>query len=517
MKKLLVSPLRMYLKSRFHGLTEWMQDPFGSQKELLDSILLQARNTIYGREHGLEAVIGYEQYRATAPVVEYEAILPYIERMLASEPNVLVPGTVVFFAKSSGTTSRRSKYIPVTKQYLKNCLTKGSWDTMSILYQNFPEQDVLEYRSLILGGSLEYRDGPKTVVAGDVSAIMLYNMPLVSRPFHMPDLETAIMPSWDEKLNKVAKIGIEQNDVGMISGVPTWNIVLFNKILQLTGYDHMGQVWPNMSTYIHGGVNFAPYRSQFDDYFPDRNLIYQQVYNASEGFFASQWDPESDDMLLLLDNGIFYEFLPLGIREEAGVIPLEEVEVGVHYVMIISTLSGLYRYNLGDTIVFTSISPFKIKITGRTKNFINAFGEEIMEHNTDQALNLACQEHEAQIMHYTVAPKYIDGQQKGRHDWYIEFVQSPRCLSSFAQSLDDHLQALNSDYAAKRSSGIALETLVVHQLHTGTIDRWLLHRKIAVSGQTKIPKLKNDRSVVDEIFAADQSPIQLSSSAIHLI
>jgi hypothetical protein len=361
------------------------------------------------------------------------------------------------------------------------------------------DASVFQRKNLIMGGSLEPYDANPETMCGDVSAVMLNHLPLVGRPFLTPDLDTALMDNWEIKIERIAR-QCSQEDVGMFGGVPTWTIILFQRILEITGKDHMLDVWPHAGVYMHGGVGFRPYRQAFAKFLPSPDFVYQEVYNASEGFFAAQDITGSEDMLLLVDNGMYYEFIP---EEEwdsdtAIAIPLSEVETGQNYALVISTNSGLWRYTPGDTIIFTSTKPYRIRITGRTQQFINAFGEEVMIDNVEAAITSACETHQVLISEFTVAPVYLDGTHRGAHQWFIEFVKAPADLLKFRKTLDSALQHLNSDYAAKRSGDLALELLQMTVVPTGTFPKWMTHRG-KFGGQNKVPRLSNDRRYADDL------------------
>jgi hypothetical protein len=372
---------------------------------------------------------------------------------------------------------------------------------MTLLYHNRPDAKIFARKNMVMGGSIEtFKDYPKTQF-GDVSAFMIKNIPYFARPFFTPDFETALMAEWEEKLERLALAAIQTPEVAMIGGVPTWTVVLFRRILEITGKENMLEVWPDFQVYIHGGVSFLPYKEQFRQFFPSDQVSFQEVYNATEGFFAAQDHFGEEGMLLFLNSGIYYEFLPM---EEWGkpnpqAIPLKDVEVGKHYAPVISTTAGLWRYSPGDTISFTSTSPYRIRVTGRTKQFVNAFGEEVMVENTDQAIALACEQTGAQVDEYTVAPIYFGEPGKGGHDWLVEFLQPPRDIEQFRDLLDQYLQQLNSDYEAKRYKDLAMKKLQLRVLPKGTFYDWMRARG-KYGGQNKVPRLANNRQYVDEIL-----------------
>ena len=418
--------------------------------------------------------------------------------MMKGESDVLWNGRVKWFSKSSGTTSEKSKFIPVSKENLNQCHIKGNWDAMTFFYDQRSDARQFECKSIVMGGSMSrYPDHSKTLI-GDVSAIMMHNMPNVAKPFFTPDLQTAMMADLEAKIEKIAQITSQQKDIVLIGGVPTWTIVLFRRILELTGKDNILEVWPDLQGYIHGGVSFLPYASQFEEFLPGNQVSYQEVYNASEGFFAAQADFEVKDMTLLLDNGVFYEFVPMSEidKENPTVLQLGEVECGIDYAMLISTNSGLWRYKIGDCIQFTSLYPYKIKISGRTKQYINVFGEELMVHNADKALSICCKELDAEVEEYTAGPIYFQGNGKGGHEWIIEFKKPPLDAAVFARLLDETLQAINSDYEAKRTAGMALEQLSLRVVPIGTFKDWMKSRG-KFGGQNKVPRLSNNRKYID--------------------
>ena len=476
-----------------------MQHPAEVQARVLKELLLQGKHCQYGKQHQFNSIKDWNGY-SKLPLLNYENIKGDINKMMHGEKNVLWPGEVEWFAKSSGTTNDKSKFIPVPKVNLRNCHVKASWDSVSIIYHNNPDARIFADKSLIMGGSIERLPAHPNTKYGDVSAIMLHNMPSVGRPFYTPDFDTAILPNFDEKIEKMVDICSKEN-VTMIGGVPTWTIVLFRKILEATGKSNILEIWPNLKVYSHGGVSFEPYRKQFKEFLPSDDIIYMEFFNASEGWFGSQLYPEDDGMLLLLDNNIYYEFIPSSDwhKENPTIVPLEGVKKGNNYAMVITTNAGLWRYKLGDTVTFTSINPYKIKITGRTEQFINAFGEEVMVANTDKALSETCKKSNAVVSEYTVAPIYFNGNEKGGHEWIIEFEKDPQgSLDIFTKNLDKNLQRLNSDYEAKRYKDMALSELKLKAVPKGTFYSWM-KSKGKIGGQHKVPRLANHRKYIDDI------------------
>lgn len=476
-----------------------MQDPVLTQRKIFDYLIFRGEETEYGKKFDFGSITGRKEFADRVPVVEYDDIKKYISRMMYGEADVLWPGVVDWFSKSSGTTSDKSKFIPVSRENLRKCHIKGSWDVVTFLYNDRPESRIFEDKNLVMGGSISHFDAHPETRFGDISGIMLYNMPSIGRPFYSPDFETALESDWDIKIEKMAHI-CSAESICMFGGVPTWTIVLFRRILEMTGKDNMLEVWPDVQTYVHGGVGFDPYKKYFKELLPSDSFNYLEVYNASEGYFAIQNNLSEEGMLLLMDNGVYYEFMPV---EEYGsenpkTVLLEEVELDKNYALIITTNSGLWRYMMGDTISFTSLKPHKIKITGRTKHFINVFGEEVMVSNTDRALARTCEDHDAVVNEYSVGPVFFKGESKGGHEWLIEFTKEPLDIEQFASDLDLNLQSINSDYEAKRYGNMALDPLLLTKVPVGTFMNWMKIRG-KLGGQNKVPRLSNSRNYIDEI------------------
>ena len=499
MRTLVNKLVKTYLEYRYRKISDFLSDPVRTQQDVLMDLLFKARDTKWGRRFHYEELSSYRTFADRLPVQDYEDVKGDIRRMMLGEENVLWPGRVFLFAKSSGTTSDKSKFIPVSGDNLKNCHIKGSWDAIAILYQMVPDARIFADKSLLMGGSLTRFKENHSTIYGDVSALMLNNMPAIGRPFYAPDMEIALMDDWEEKIKLMARV-VKDENITMFGGVPTWTMVLLDKILEITGEEDMSRVWPLARIYMHGGVNFQPYKEQFTSYFSARDFIYHEIYNASEGFFGVQHHQGEDDMILLLDNGIYYEFIPYQIGEAQGpAVPIQGVEVGKQYAIVVSTNSGLWRFQPGDVVEFTSIYPFKIKIKGRTKQFINAFGEEVMVANTDEAIARTCYDLGARVSDYSVAPRYLKKNTQGGHEWLIEFDQIPDNLNEFEILLDNHLRSLNSDYDAKRSHDLALTCLEIKSLPQGTFQSWL-KSKNKLGGQHKVPRLSNDRRYVEDIL-----------------
>jgi hypothetical protein len=493
---------RIFLHQRYRQISRFMQSPHVVQREIWRELIMLARDTEWGKQFGFADMRSIEAFSQRVPVQDYESLKPFIQRMMHGDQDVLWPGRVRWFSKSSGTTSDKSKFIPVPRINLRKCHIMGSRDAMALFYHRRPDAEIFAGSTMIMGGSIQAFEACPGTFLGDVSAIMISHIPFFARPKLFPDVQTALMPEWEQKLERLAEAGIKNRHVVMIAGVPTWTIVLFQRMLEMTGAQNMLEIWPAFQLYAHGGVSFSPYRSQFQTFFPSEKVEYQEVYNASEGYFSVQDTPNGEDgMLLLLQNGIYYEFLPPAEwnKPNPQPIPLEAVETGKNYALVISTNAGLWRYMPGDTVMFTSILPYRIRVTGRTKQYVNAFGEEVMVDNTDMALAATCAATGASVADYTVAPLFLQGKQKGGHEWLVEFEVPPPDLDYFSTLLDSNLQNLNSDYEAKRYRNIALERLVLRPLPKGTFHRWL-RAKGKYGGQHKVPRLANHRDYVNEIL-----------------
>jgi hypothetical protein len=489
-----------YLKKRISQIEYFIDYPHEVQEDLLMKLVTFSEDTEWGKKFDFSSIRTYQEFKERVPLQDYEDIKPYIERLRKGENNLLWPTEIRWFAKSSGTTSDKSKFIPVSDEALEDCHMKGGKDVMALYCNNRPESMVFSGKGLVLGGSHKVSEFNNRAYFGDLSAILLQNFPSWGEFFRTPDLSLALLDDWEIKLEKIARATIQEN-VTSISGVPSWNLVLLKKILEITGRKNILEVWPNLELFNHGGVSFIPYRKQFEKIIPSQRMYYLETYNASEGFFGIQDLPCSDEMLLMLDYGIFYEFIPM---EEFGkpnpkVVTLENVDKETNYAIVITTNGGLWRYLIGDTIRFTNLSPFRIKISGRTKNFINAFGEEVIVDNTDKALDAACKATGAIISEYTAAPVYLDEDESAAHEYIIEFEVEPESLEKFTRVLDKELQNLNSDYEAKRSADLMLKLPLIHNVPQQTFFRWL-KSKGKMGGQNKVPRLYNERKYVDEIL-----------------
>jgi len=489
--------VKYYLKYRYSRIKAMQTNAPTLQAVVLTKILRQAKKTKYGLLHKFSEIKSYADFKKLVPLNDYESLKPYINTMMAGGKGILHKGKVQYFAKSSGTTNDRSKYIPMPPSIHYKNHVAASWDTMSIVYHEDPKCEIFCKKSTIMGGSINKID---QALVGDVSAILLDKMHWAGRPFFTPDFETTILADWETKIERMAHI-CKEEPVVMIGGVPTWTLVLCKRILELTGKSHMHEVWPNLKYYMHGGVGFEPYKKQFAKLFPAKGFKYYEIYNASEGYFAVSDSYESDGMLLLVNNDIFYEFIPVAEidEKEPNIIPLAEVELDKVYAIVISTSAGLWRYVVGDTITFSSLNPYRIKVAGRTKQCINVFGEEVMVANTDKAVSLTSEKHKAIIREYTVGPIYMQDGNSGGHKWLVEFEKEPLDLEEFAQNLDQNLRNINSDYDAKRSHDIALKQLEIKLIAKGTFHKWM-RQKGKYGGQNKVPRLRNDLKYINEIM-----------------
>ncbi len=500
--KILNSVLSWAMEKRMHQIELFLKFPHQVQNEWFHKLISTAKNTEWGKKYDYQSIDKLEDFKTRVPVQDYESLKEYILRIKHGEQNILWPTEIKWFAKSSGTTTDKSKFIPVSKEALEECHYKGGKDMLALYYNKFPESQLYSGKALVIGGSSEINQFSKDSYYGDLSSIIIKNLPYWAEYVRIPSRDIALMPKWEDKIEKMAKAAIEA-DVTNLSGVPTWNILLIKRILEITGKQNMLEVWPNFELYIHGGVNFSPYRKTFQTLFPSEKINYLETYNASEGFFGiqDQFSKEKNDMLLMLDYGIYYEFMPM---EELGkefpkTLSLEQVKLDTNYALIISTNGGLWRYMIGDTIKFTNINPYRIIVSGRTKYYINAFGEEVIADNADKAIAKACEKTGAIVKEYTVAPIYIDNKGKGAHEWLIEFEKHPNDLDFFETTLDNYLKAINSDYEAKRYKDMALSAPKINIAPEGTFYNWL-KIKGKLGGQHKIPRLSNNRENLESIL-----------------
>lgn len=496
--KILSPTISMLARLRYATIEAWMQNPIQSQRDVLQDLVTHAQHSEIGRKYGFDQLFTISKFKQAVPIHEYEDLKPYIERLMLGEQYLLWNTPVYWFAKSSGTTHEKSKFIPITDESLRNCHYQGAKDVLTLYYNRYPESDLLTGKGLVIGGSHQINSLNEDIFYGDLSAVLLQNTPFWSNWLRTPELSIALMDEWESKIEQLAQSTIHE-DVTSLSGVPTWTLVLIKRILEITGKSTLLEVWPRLEMYLHGGISFTPYKEQFEKLIGGK-INYLNMYNASEGFFAAQNDT-SDDMLLFLQHGIFYEFMPV---EEYGkpnpkTIGLKAVEPGKNYAPVISTNGGLWRYLIGDTISFTSLYPFKIKVTGRLKHFINAFGEELIVDNSDQAISIASAKTGAVVKDYTAAPVYFTDTTNGAHEWFIEFEKEPDDLKKFITALDNGLKMVNSDYEAKRYKNIAMKMPLVHPAPKGLFNEWL-HQKGKMGGQHKVPRLSNDRKYVEELL-----------------
>lgn len=504
---LLNSIITWIMKKRIHQIELFMKYPLEVQEELFKKLIQAGKSTEFGRRFDFGTIDTYEQYKQRVPVQTYEQLFPYIERLMRGEQNILWPTEIKWFSKSSGTTNARSKFIPVSYEALEDCHFKGGKDMLSIYVNNYPNTKIFDGKGLGVGGSHQVNENDATASSyyGDVSAVIMQNLPVWAEFIRTPKLETALMSNWEEKIEKLARETVVEN-VTNIAGVPTWTILLVQRVVELAGKKNIMDVWPNLEAFFHGAVSFKPYRKLFQDLIPNPNMVYWEIYNASEGFFGIQDRSDSDELLLMLDYGIYYEFIPMDESGSTGmkVIPLREVEIGKNYAMVITTNAGLWRYNIGDTVKFTSLSPYRIKISGRTKHFINAFGEEVIVENAESAITKACEATGAIIDNFTAAPVFLEANKKGGHEWIIEFRNKPADMAEFIHILDSTLRQINSDYDAKRSHDLALVEPRIHSVEPGTFYNWMKKRG-KLGGQNKVPRLANSREYVEDILAMIQA------------
>jgi len=495
------SLIKWYLRQRLPRINDAINHPVEVQQKVFNNLIASAAQTELGKKYQYHSVQNYNDFKNRVPIQDYESLKPFIERMMKGEKNILWNSDVRWFAKSSGTTSDKSKFIPVSNESLNDCHYKAGLDVMAVYTEQFPDTEIFSGKGLVMGGSHEVSKLNEHIRYGDISAVMMQSMPMIGNYLKTPPLEVALMADWEKKIEKIIEITLKENVTHMV-GVPTWTLVLIQEILKRTGKKELIEIWGNLELYIHGGVSFTPYDNQFRQFIKGSSMNYMETYNASEGFFGLQNNLSEKDLALMTDYGIFYEFIPAQNAEDENpiVISIEDIELGKNYAIVVSTNGGLWRYKIGDTVTFSSKYPFKFKITGRTKHFINAFGEEVMVDNTDRALAVACNKTGAVIKDYTVAPVYISSGNKGCHEWLIEFSNAPSDIELFTAELDKTLQSINSDYEAKRYKDIALSPPIIHTLPENTFYNWM-KSKGKLGGQNKVPRLSNNRQYVEEILA----------------
>lgn len=498
--------IKSLLTKRLPQIELFKKKPLEVQERILMKLVQKSQNTEWGKKYDYKHIKNPETFQQRVPVSSYEDIFPYIERMLRGEQNILWGSKINWFSKSSGTTNARSKFIPVSWESLRECHFRGGKDVLALYIANNPQTRFFWGRGLSIGGSFQTNPEWTQSFFGDISAVVVQNLPKWAQALRTPPLEIAMLDKWEEKIEAMVKLTPKQN-VTSILGVPTWTIVLLQKLLERENKSHIEEIWPNLEVFIHGAVSFKPYRELFKSLAP--SIHYLETYNASEGFFGLQDDISRDDMLLMLDYGIYYEFIPIHELENESpkVCSLDEVELGKNYAMLITTSGGLWRYKIGDTVKFTTKDPYRIQITGRTKHFINAFGEEVIIENAETAITFACTQTQAVISNYTAGPIYMGDNQRGGHEWIIEFKKTPDNLQKFTELLDYKLKEVNSDYEAKRYQNIALEKPFVHAVPEGTFYNWMKKRG-KLGGQHKVPRLANSREYLNDILDLMKSEIQ---------
>ena len=498
--KLLSSAISKLARMRLWRIQNWTNHPVAAQREVLQNLVTAGQYTAYGKKYHFTRLFTVKDFKKNVPIRDYDDLRPYILRMMEGEENVLWNTPVNWFAKSSGTSSDKSKFIPISDESLQDNHYQANKDVLTNYYNNFPGSDLLTGKALVVGGSHQINKINDEIQYGDLSAVLMQNTPFWGQWLRTPELSIALLDEWENKIEQLAQATANEN-VTSLAGVPTWTLLLLKRILEIKNKQTIKEVWPNLELYINGGVSFVPYRKQFEQII-GAPINYLEVYNASEGFFAAQEKPDDDGMTLFTEHGIFYEFMPV---EEYGkpspqTVGLNEVQLNKNYALVISTTGGLWRYLVGDTVRFTSLNPYRIIVSGRLKHYMNAFGEEVIVDNSDRAIAMASQKTNAVVSDYTAAPVYFSANSNGAHEWLIEFEKEPASLEQFTQLLDAELKNTNSDYEAKRHKDIALRMPVVRILPIGTFTRWL-RSKGKLGGQHKVPRLSNERKFIEEILA----------------
>ncbi|MEK9852507.1 MAG: GH3 auxin-responsive promoter family protein [Flavobacteriaceae bacterium] len=491
------------LKKRIHQMELFMKYPQEVQTELLADLLQKAQNTETGLRYDFKNIKGYSEFRNTVPLSTYETLAPQIERCRKGEQNIFWPTPIKWFAKSSGTTNAKSKFIPVSTEALEDCHYKAGKDMLSLYFNNNPDSQLLSGKCLRLGGSHELYHENNSYF-GDLSAIIIQNMPFWAELSSTPGSKTSLISEWETKMKAIVSETLPEK-VTSLAGVPSWMLILLQRVLEETKSETLSAVWPEAEVYFHGGINFKPYREIYKSLFPKDGFQFYEIYNASEGFFGIQDRNDADDLLLMLDYGIFYEFIPFqaeGTHSEPEAILLKEVELDTNYELVITTNAGLWRYRIGDTIRFTCLSPYRIQVTGRTKSHINAFGEELIIDNAEKAISWACKKTNSLVSNFSAAPIFMESNTRGAHEWVIEFEKEPHDINQFSRLLDEALQALNSDYEAKRKS--SLELLRLHKAKKGLFYQWLASKN-KLGGQHKIPRLSNSRVFLEELLVLNKN------------
>ncbi|MEZ4799358.1 MAG: GH3 auxin-responsive promoter family protein [Flavobacteriales bacterium] len=487
------------MKKRVHQIELFMKYPTEVQGELFQKLMDEAALTRFGLEHNFSSIRSMRDFKNEVPIRTYEDFKPYIDLLREGEQNILWPSRLKWFAKSSGTTDSKSKFIPVSKEALEECHYKGGKDLLALYYSQRPNAKLYAGKTLVMGGSSKINSFNEEGYTGDLSAIIIRNLPIWVELRRTPSRDIALMDNWEEKIEAMANATIDE-DVSIIAGVPSWTMVLLKRLMEKRGTDNIRDIWPNLELFMHGGVSFKPYREQFNKII-NGDMNYLETYNASEGFFGIQDRLGADDLLLMLDYGILYEFLPLEElnAKHPRTVELKDVEIGQNYALVISTNGGLWRYLVGDTVRFTSKFPFRVQVSGRTKHFINAFGEELMVENADYAIEQASLKTGAHVAEYTVAPIYMKEDARGSHEWLVEFDRQPNCIDTFRVELDNALKEVNSDYEAKRAFDLNLTAPKVVPIPEGTFYKWLKERD-KLGGQHKVPRLSNERVILEQVL-----------------
>lgn len=512
--KLLSSAISKLARMRFWRIANWKNHPVASQRQELQHLITAAQYTEFGKKYNFTKLFTVKEFKTKVPIHDYDDMKPYIQRMMQGEENILWNEPVTWFAKSSGTTSDKSKYIPISKESLQNNHYKANKDVLTSYYNNFPGSDLLTGKGLVVGGSHQISKVSDDIQYGDLSAVLMQNSPFWGQWLRTPELSIALLDEWETKIEQLAQTTANEN-VTSLAGVPTWTLILLKRILEIKRKKTIKEIWPNLELYINGGVSFIPYREQFEKLI-GAPINYLEVYNASEGFFAAQEHPEDKGMTLYTEHGVFYEFMPVEEYGKPGpkTVGLREVQLHKNYALVISTTGGLWRYLIGDTIQFTSLNPYQIKVSGRLKHYMNAFGEEVIVDNSDHAIAEAAVKTGAVVNDYTAAPIFFKDGENGAHEWLIEFDKEPVRMEDFAVALDSALKNINSDYEAKRHKDIALRLPVVHKLPKGLFKQWLQH-KGKIGGQHKVPRLSNERNIIDEILQMLHTQTERSSVSAH--
>ncbi len=491
-----------YLKKRIYQIEMFVKHPVETQMEVFHRLIGNSKDTEWGKRYGYSEIQNLAQFQERVPINNYEGLFPEIERTLKGEKNVLWPGEIKWFSQSSGTTNNKSKFIPVSSESLEDCHFKGGKDMLAIYLDSAPESKIFSGKGLPIGGSHQVNKLNDSSYYGDLSAVLIQNTPHVFNLFRATSKRVALISDWEDKINVMAESVLKRN-ITSIAGIPTWTLMLINRLFELSGNTNrdLSEIWPGLEVFFHGGVSMKPYQSQLRAVIPNEKVRFFETYNASEGFFAMQDDPEREDMLLMLDYGIFYEFIRLSDLDNPfpKAYTIENVEIGVVYAMVISTNAGLWRYRIGDTVKFTSLDPPRILIAGRTKQFINFCGEELMVDNAERALAIASAETGAEVSNYTGGPRYGKSGEPGSHEWLIEFARNPHDLAAFTKTFDDHLKQLNSDYAHKRHHDFGLLPPIVRALPSGSFYLWMKQRN-KLGGQNKVPRLANSREYLDALL-----------------